>query len=471
MRLAVGIVLLLVGAALQGQSVPSTVTLDVVVDGGAGSKPLAAGDFSVADADGPLTIESVQNGPATTGAAAEPLPPILSAADEQAAAARASRVVGIFVDEYHLASGDALASTREALAAFVRRTLGPRDLVLVVKPLDSLTSLRLTSDREGAAAAIERVDGRFGDYTARTAFEQDFIAGAPARIDAARAQIALSTLQALATHMGRLSAPRKTLIVVSGGFVPTASVRRDTPLPGLEAVVRAATRGRVAIYSIRLPLLEPDTAAADRPDPGTTPADLLDRLARDTTGLMLEGGAATGSGLERIARDAAGYYALAVTPRPGADDGRFRSVTVKVSRPGVTVRARAGYLVARELPDSGDAPGVHQAGASGSAARQSSHPPLVRAGARAAGCRHACQLRLGAGDRCSWRAVRLSPGARVDEGVDDGGCGGVRRHVLILGSRRRRRPRRLRAPLVRCAEGAAPRADGHLRRGRPRDRS
>ena len=99
MRLAVGIVLLLAGAALQGQSVPSTVTLDVVVDGGAGSKPLAAGDFSVADADGPLTIESVQNGPATTGAAAEPLPPILSAADEQAAAARASRVVGIFVDD------------------------------------------------------------------------------------------------------------------------------------------------------------------------------------------------------------------------------------------------------------------------------------------------------------------------------------------------------------------------------------
>lgn len=342
--------LLLLTAPVGAQLVPSRITLDVVVDGAGSGAPLTSADFGVSDSDGPLTIESVQTAP--SGAASEPLPAIVTAEDEQTAAAAARRIVGIFVDEYHIESGEPLAATRQALASFVRRTLGPRDLVIVMRPLDPLGTLRLTTDREASAATIERADGRMGDYAPRSTFEQDFFAGAPARIDAARAQITLSAIEALTMHLGRLPGGRKTLIVVSGGFVPRTEVRRDQPLPGVDGIIRSATRGRVAVYPIHLALSPREPEAAD----GNTvaaPADLLTRLARETTGLAVEGGAATQAGLERIARDASGYLVVTATPSAAAADGRLRPVTVTVRRPGVTVRARSGYTLPRAIQDDG----------------------------------------------------------------------------------------------------------------------
>src|SRR4029079_11324875 len=105
-----------------------------------------------------------------------------------------------------------------------------------------------------------------------TAFERNFIAGTPARVEAARAQIATSSLEALATELGQLGAGRKTLIVVTEGF--SRSRRRgDSLLPSLDSVVMAANRGFVSIYPFDpAGALQPaaqandtsDDAAADR---------------------------------------------------------------------------------------------------------------------------------------------------------------------------------------------------------------
>src|SRR5213078_2785546 len=107
---------------------------------------------------------------------------------------------------------------REALTSFVDRDLRPRDLVAVLKPLDSLLTIRVTRDRDAVRHAIETFDGRKGDYEPRNAFERDFIAGAPARVDQVRAQVATSALNALAVHIGKLNDGRKSILLVSEGF-------------------------------------------------------------------------------------------------------------------------------------------------------------------------------------------------------------------------------------------------------------
>ncbi len=50
--------------------------------------------------------------------------------------------------------------------------------------------------------------------------------------------------------------------------------------------------------------------------------------------------------------DSRSYYVLGYRPSNSVADGTFRSITVKVKRPGIDVRARKGYVAARRRPES-----------------------------------------------------------------------------------------------------------------------
>jgi VWFA-related protein len=324
------------------QTATHPVTLDVVVDGRPRA-PLTAADFVVTDGGLKLAVDSARSVDASAAGAA--LPSITNAEEERAAASQAGRIVGIYVDEYHLPADASLAAARTAVAALVRNGLGPRDLVTVVKPLDSLLAIRLTSDREAAARLIETADGRQGDYAARNAFEQDFFAGAPARIDAARNQVALSSINALATHIGQFASGRKTLVVLSNGIA--GPVRTGTALPGFDAVARAANRGRVAIYVLRPSANKPPAVAVRDQN---APADPLALLATQTTGFSIDGADRLDTALARLLHDASSYYELTLTPPPQAADGRYRPVDVGLRSAGTTIRARGGYALPMPAP-------------------------------------------------------------------------------------------------------------------------
>lgn len=342
MRVACAVALLLAGTAVYAQvPTPDTpILLDVVVDNARARAPLQASDFTVTEGGQPMRVEAVHL--VQIPSSQTPLPAVASDADEATTAAAADRLVAIYVDEYHLSDDERFRVAREALATFIRTGLGPRDLVLVVKPLDSLVTLRLSADREAAARIVEGAAPRQGDYTARSAFEQDFIAGAPARIDAARSQIAWSALNALASHLGRFESGRKTLLVLSNGIDVRRPTRGDAPLIGLDGVARTANRARVAIYPFRPSSngvgAGPRTAASDAPPQ----PDPLAGLAAQTTGFEIAGDDAVG-GLQRMLRDASRYYQLTLSSSATPAPGRFQPVTVSVRAPGATVRARAGY--------------------------------------------------------------------------------------------------------------------------------
>src|SRR4030095_1512239 len=106
------------------------------------------------------------------------------------------RLVAVFLDEYHV-DASATSRVREALTRFVDQDLAPTDLLVVMKPLDSILTIRLTTDGGEAHRAIEAFEGRKGDYEPRNPYEREFMAGTPPRIESARIQVALSAINAL----------------------------------------------------------------------------------------------------------------------------------------------------------------------------------------------------------------------------------------------------------------------------------
>jgi VWFA-related protein len=240
------------------------------------------------------------------------------------------RLVAIYLDEYHVSAGPATDRARAALTAFIDRNLGPNDLIVVMKPLDSLLKIELTRDHAAARARVSAFDGRSGDYTPRNEYEREFIAGTPARIEVARTQVAWSAINALAVHLGTLGPQRKTLVLVSDTLASFDRRRGQESLPGLDAVVRAADRSNVAVYA-----LDPDGSA------DVSVSEPIRRLATETDGRVIAGD--LDAGLDRAIADAAGYYLL--TSRTSApDDGRFHPLQIRVKHAGVQVHARRGYF-------------------------------------------------------------------------------------------------------------------------------
>lgn len=341
---------LAIGAAAEAPSAAASgrpsVRIDAVARDARGGivDDLGPADFEILDEGSPRTIESVRlvrgDGFSPRG---EIFPPILTRADEQAEAAReGTRLFVFFLDEYHVAPGAGAVRAREMVGRFVDEHLGPRDLVLVVKPLDSLLMLRLTRDLGAAGRALAAMTGRKGELEPRSAFERDYIAGSPARVEAIREQIVTSALEALATHLGGLGAARKTLIIVSEGFDRAQRRRGDESLPTLTGVIRSANRGGVSIYTIDPRALLP--AADSGGDVGRDPPgrDALRALADETGGHAILRTADVVEGLPRIASDASTHYVITLRPdREG--DGGFHALDVRVRRPGVRVRVRKGY--------------------------------------------------------------------------------------------------------------------------------
>jgi VWFA-related protein len=317
----------------QSASQRRLVTIDVAATDARGRPvdDLKLGDFELREEGAVVPIESVRLVRVAAKPPGDAEVPVQSAADERQAAGRdEARLFAIFLDEYHVAAGADTDRVRETLVRFIDRDVTPRDLVVVMKPLDSLFAIRLTRDREAARRAIESFGGRKGDYQPRNEYERDYIAGTPARIDAARTQVALSAINALAIHMGSLTDRRKTLIVATGALGRSERRRGQEYLPTLDTIIRSANRSNVAVYPF-------DPRDADASEPA---GDGLRRLADETDGHAIAADAEPG--LRRVAADSSAYYLLSFrTAHP--DDGKFRELQARVKRPGVGVRARKGY--------------------------------------------------------------------------------------------------------------------------------
>jgi VWFA-related protein len=315
--------------AFQRAEADEPVTLDVVVTD-ARSRPvknLQPADLELTDAGEARAVEAVQ---LNTGG---------------------GRVIGIFLDEFHVRAGDATVRARAALTHLVD-SLRDGDMVALVKPLDPLHAITFTRDHALIRQVIAAFEGHAGDYTPRTEFERNFMSRHPKTAEATRAQVVSAALRSLAQRLGEQDG-RKALIFVTEGFRPAQP----------RAIVHAANRNGVALYP-----LDPHPESGDG-------ESMLRSIAEQTGGAASINDTDLAPAVTQAVTDLDHYFVVRFPPS-GPADGRFHPVQLRVKQTGAQVRSRSGYWA----PDAKVSASVARAAATRTALpfRPSHSSPYIR---------------------------------------------------------------------------------------------
>lgn len=317
---------------------------------------LSRTDFTVTADGRPQTIEDfelVSIAPQSGAAYVAAAPDVATNADLTAK----SRIFVIVIDDLHLLDSHAAAAKQATLELL--KSLAPDDEAAVVFTGRSELGENFTRDRtrltDAADRVITAVSGGLG------------AALAPAALKAARTS-AFALRNAVASLAGS-SHGRRAVFFISGGSVlnPQASsveneLKDAEVLQGdLDAIYAAAHRSDAPIYCIDpRGAVTADTAVrvkiANADDRREVEHRLSIQQARLTAISAATGGRAivnapdVSAAARDVMADNGTYYVLGIRPSPLPRDGAFHGVSVQVTRPGVTVRARSGY-VAPEPPE------------------------------------------------------------------------------------------------------------------------
>jgi VWFA-related protein len=367
------------------------VRVDVIITDKNGNQiaDLQPADFEVTEDGKPQKIETfklVKLDGGAASAANEPPREIRTDYDEESEAAREDvRLFAIFLDDYHVRRGASM-SVRTPLTRFVEAQLGPSDMVGVMYPLESTSSVRMTRNHSAVVRGLQQFQGRKHDYTPRNQFEERYAYYPTEIVERIRNQVSLSALKALIVHMGSLKEGRKALIVVSEGYtnaLPPQMRNGNAQFPGsgnpnafnpgagandpnedryqffsnvdlesdLREVYDTANRNNVSIYAVDprgLPGFEFDidqgvgSLQMDAKYLNAT-MDTLRTLAENTDGRAIVNRNDLDVGMKQITRDSSAYYLIGYSSSQAPSDGKFHEIKVRVKRPGTQVRARKGY--------------------------------------------------------------------------------------------------------------------------------
>jgi hypothetical protein len=126
----------------------------------------------------------------------------------------------------------------------------------------------------------------------------------------------------------------------------------------MQDLVRAATKANVSIYTIDprgLQALSDGNIELTGVDPGSDLSERglqnENRLAREslqtfseeTGGFAVVNSNGLATAYDRIVQENSAYYVLAYYPPNPKRDGKFHNISVRVTRPGLTVKSRRGY--------------------------------------------------------------------------------------------------------------------------------
>jgi VWFA-related protein len=335
-----------------------------------------------------ISTESATAQPATSPAPpadrnAPPVPPVRLRPEQ------VRRTIALVVDDLSL-SFESTHFVRRALKKFVDEQMQPGDLVAIVRTAGGIGALQqFTSDKRQLYAAIDRVrfsfqgNGGIGAFaplqgpaasaTDGTAFGgpggTGIVSGTDA--DALREEIyAVGTLGAVNYIVrGMRDLPgRKSILLIADGLPTFSRVNESRSSrigDRLRLLIDLANRASVVIYTMDARGLPTFGVNAADDTGGMAPgqADQLARqrsfsyfaskaglsqLAGETGGFAISGENDLSKGIRQVLDDQKGYYLIGYRPDESTFDQssgrrRFHNISIKVKRPGLTVRSRSGF--------------------------------------------------------------------------------------------------------------------------------
>ena len=371
------------GAGASGQATPTfrsaidAVTVDAIVTDKQGRPvtDLKAEDFEIFENKKPQSIQTFKFVKIDDVAAMQSsyTRDIQSMDDQRREAARDdTRLMVIFLDDYHVRLGNSLSIKLE-LAKFINQ-LTPNDLVAVMYPLMPSNSLTFTRDHESTAARVMGFLGRKYNYVPQNAYEARLADYPPEAIEQVRNDVVVTALRGLAIFLGTLKEGRKNVLYVSEGMTgampagittrgeqvisgPQASLTQNQQFfaqaelqSKMQEIFSAAARSNVAINTLDprgLAIGEGQindnlTQEADRAALNYA-QDTLHILAYNTDGKSIVNRNQPIAELKQIVADASAYYLLGYTSTEAPRDGKFHEIQVRVKRRDLEIRSRKGY--------------------------------------------------------------------------------------------------------------------------------
>jgi len=185
---------------------------------------------------------------------------------------------------------------------------------------------------------------------------------------------AMSSFSGVVEYMATVHGRRKSLLLFSHGYqrTRTTDIVRVIDYRGgtlshaeedFHRAITTATRNNVVIYPIDPRGLSPDGGLGDAevaPASGGFGAlearESLTRIASATGGFALNNSNSFENAFNRIVQENSSYYVLGFSSTNDRRDGRNRKLDVRVKRPGLMVRGRAGYMAPLRNERPPDAP-------------------------------------------------------------------------------------------------------------------
>lgn len=257
--------------------------------------------------------------------------------------ARDSRLFAIVIDDGTLLPPDIVA-TKLLIQQFVQRTQ-PNDVMSLTYVNRSDLSQDFTRDPARITRAADRVSAALGSGSATG----DPVGGSIRRADD------LATVGVLSNVVKVLSTarePRRAILLVGRGTY----IQKGPHWPEWWQFYRDASEAGVPVYTLHagglmapelgldLPL-ERQTTDAVRIIAKSLSAGVvsLQEIATNTGGRSFVNRTNIGTAIEEMLSENGSYYVIGFEPNPSTTK-RFQSVEVSVRRPGVSVRARKGYM-------------------------------------------------------------------------------------------------------------------------------
>lgn len=265
-----------------------------------------------------------------------------------------SRALAIVVDDTRLSPSGIVLITR-TLKALIE-TLAPEDQVAFTYVSRSDLSRDFTNDHLQLVRSVTNLRNALGlppigRQSSSSTADVPVGSGSAVQLTGLTTPPLYTVLRNVVNTLGSARQTRKAIILVNtAGCLPQHREFGDL----CKDSIKAARQSGVPIYGLN-PLGLQDAmstqgaGAYDSPESRVgfeqdlaDDSDSLKTLAAQTGGLGFVQANLQGA-VDRVIGDNSSFYLLGFYPNPSDTDGKFHDVTVRVTRPGARVRAKAGY--------------------------------------------------------------------------------------------------------------------------------